>query len=96
MKFSFALLFLGLARAQLDGDAPAFSGPNFQFSCPEPNGLFADSEQCDLYYTCEDGVSLPALCDDGMLFDDSIRNREKCVLPHGVDCGSREFVQVII
>merc|ERR1711910_246117 len=32
-------------------------------------------------------------CPEGLLFDDSIPNHEKCVLPHNVDCGSREFVQ---
>lgn len=73
--------------------AQDFSGPDFNFKCPEPNGLFADPEQCDLYYVCVDGVSEANLCPDGMLFDDSIRNREKCVLPHNVDCGAREFVQ---
>merc|ERR1712012_1473241 len=76
-----------------DLDNFEFSGPKFNFKCPEPNGLFADSEQCDLYYHCEDGRSESILCPDGLLFDDSIRNHEKCVLPHGVDCGAREFVQ---
>jgi len=76
-----------------DLDNFEFSGPTFNFKCPEPNGLFADAEQCDLYYHCEDGRSESILCPDGLLFDDSIRNHEKCVLPHGVDCGAREFVQ---
>ena len=76
-----------------DLDNFEFSGPSFNFKCPEPNGLFADKEQCDLYYHCEDGRSESILCPDGLLFDDSIRNHEKCVLPHGVDCGAREFVQ---
>jgi hypothetical protein len=63
------------------------------FDCPEVNGLFPDPEQCDLYYICEKGVPTEVLCDDGLLFDDSIRNREKCVLPHNVDCGERVYVQ---
>ena len=67
--------------------------PISSFRCPEPNGLFADPEQCDLYYACEDNVAAPELCEDGLLFDDSARNRERCKLPHGVDCGKREFVQ---
>ena len=67
--------------------------PISSFQCPEPNGLFADPEQCDLYYICEDNVAQPELCEDGLLFDDSNRNRETCKLPHGVDCGKREFVQ---
>ena len=65
----------------------------FPFDCPEPNGLFADPEQCDLYFVCEKGEPKVALCPDGLLFDTSIRNREKCVLPQNVDCGAREFVQ---
>ena len=50
--------------------------------------------QCDLYYICENNVAKATLCPDGYLFDDTIRNREKCVLPHNVDCGKREFQQV--
>ena len=69
-----------------------FSFP-FSFQCPEPNGLFPDPEQCDLYYVCEDNVATPELCEDGLLFDTSRRNKESCKLPHGVDCGKREFVQ---
>ena len=67
--------------------------PISSFRCPEPNGLFADPEQCDLYYECVDNVAAPELCEDGFLFDDSARNRERCKFPHGVDCGKREFVQ---
>ena len=74
-------------------DDLGFVGSSFNFQCPEPNGLFADPEQCDLYYVCEDGQAQPELCDDGLLFDDSRRNKEQCKLPHGVDCGAREFVQ---
>ena len=70
-----------------------FVGSNFKFKCPEPNGLFADPEQCDLYYVCEDNIATPELCEDGLLFDDSQRNKERCKLPHSVDCGKREFVQ---
>ena len=99
MKISLFLLTLTAARVWGQGDTlhdldQQFTGSAFTFTCPEPNGLFADPEQCDLYYVCEDGVSVPSLCEDGLLFDDSQRNREKCVLPHNVDCGSREFVQV--
>merc|ERR1712241_1177826 len=89
-------LSLGLPQRggdNVDLDSLEFAGPKFNFKCPEPNGLFADAEQCDLYYHCEDGISEAILCPDGMLFDDSIRNHEKCVLPHGVDCKDREFVQ---
>ena len=42
-----------------------FTGPEFEFDCPEPNGLFADSQQCDLYYECNSGVATAKLCKDG-------------------------------
>jgi len=92
-RLSSALPQRGGGSDPVDLDNLQFSGPSFNFDCPEPNGLFADKEQCDLYYHCEDGQSESILCPDGLLFDDSIRNHEKCVLPHGVDCGNREFVQ---
>lgn len=52
-----------------------------------------DDEQCDLFYICRKGVATVEYCPEGLLFDDTIPNHEKCVLPHNVDCGSREFVQ---
>jgi len=91
MKFLIiSLIYWFTVSAQDDFE---FAGSNFNFQCPEPNGLFADPEQCDLYYVCEDDVASPELCEDGLLFDDSRRNKETCKLPHGVDCGKREFVQ---
>jgi hypothetical protein len=88
-----SLSLTSLVAGQEDVVDLGFTGPAFQFTCPERNGLFADEEQCDLYYICENNVARPELCEDGMLFDDRIRNREKCVLPQGVNCGKREFVQ---
>ena len=60
-------LLVGAAVAQ---DNQEFSGPKFNFRCPEPNGKFRDPEQCDLYYECEDNEFSALLCDDGLLFDD--------------------------
>ncbi len=88
MLLPFLLLLGSSAHAQDD-----LGAINFDFDCPERNGRFPDSEQCDLYYLCEDGVAEPLLCPDGHLFDYSRRNHEGCRLPHGVDCGAREFVQ---
>jgi len=89
------LVLFGMAVVAIKAQDPDFDfvGSNFKFKCPEPNGLFADPEQCDLYYVCEDNIATPELCEDGLLFDDSRRNKEKCKLPHTVDCGKREFVQ---
>jgi len=80
-------------QTDLDDQDFQFTGPEFDFDCPEPNGLFADSQQCDLYYECNSGVATAKLCKDGYLFDDSKRNYEQCKLPHDVDCGVREYVQ---
>ena len=83
------IISLTLVSLTLGQDDFDFVGSAFKFQCPEPNGLFADPEQCDLYYVCEDNIASPELCEDGLLFDDSRRNKERCVLPHGVDCGKR-------
>jgi hypothetical protein len=91
--FRRAYFTLAVALAASAASGQEFSGPSFAFKCPEKNGFFADPEQCDLYYICEDNVARAQLCPDGLLFDDTIRNREKCVLPHNVDCGNREFQQ---
>ena len=92
--FVVSALFLALsAYAQEEAAGGGLAGANFNFDCPEKNGLFADPEQCDLFYTCEDNVAYPELCPDGMLFDDSSRNRERCVFPHNVDCKERIYVQ---
>lgn len=57
--------------------------------CPEPNGYFADAEQCDKYYQCIDGAITEKLCPDGMVFNDFSSEYEKCDLPFNIDCSSR-------
>jgi len=64
-----------------------------QFQCPEPNGRFPDPVYCDKYYLCRKGVPEEKNCLEGLLFDYSIPNREKCVLPHNVKCKDRKQVQ---
>ncbi len=86
--WSVTLIFWGFLEALSPEGIPA---PNY--NCPEPNGRFPDPEQCDKYYICKKGEAEEILCPEGLLFDNSIPNREKCVLPHNVDCGAREFVQ---
>jgi len=84
-----ALLAATIAQDQFDVNERRDS-----FICPERNGFFPDSEQCDLYYECEDNIATPVYCEDGLYFDYSQRNRERCKLPSdGVDCGDREFIQ---
>uniref|UniRef100_A0A182LVM2 Chitin-binding type-2 domain-containing protein n=1 Tax=Anopheles culicifacies TaxID=139723 RepID=A0A182LVM2_9DIPT len=38
--------------------------PELSENCPEPNGYFADAEQCDKYYQCRDGQITEKLCPD--------------------------------
>lgn len=57
--------------------------------CPEPNGFFADAEQCDKYYDCRDGRFTEKLCPDGMVFNDYSSEEEKCDLPFNIDCSQR-------
>ena len=54
--FTTVVLFVALAIGASAKDELEFSGPSFAFTCPEKNGFFADAEQCDLYYVCEDNV----------------------------------------
>lgn len=61
--------------------------------CPEPNGFFPDSEQCDKYYACTDGKHEARLCPDGMVFNDYSPDQEKCDLPYNIDCTKRPALQ---
>ncbi|EDW88732.1 protein obstructor-E [Drosophila yakuba] len=61
--------------------------------CPEPNGFYPDSKQCDKYYACLDGVPTERLCADGMVFNDYSPIEEKCDLPYNIDCMKRSNLQ---
>ncbi len=49
-------VFFTVANVAFAKDEVDFAGPTFSFNCPEKNGFFADAEQCDLYYVCEDNI----------------------------------------
>ena len=59
------------------------------FICPEKDGLFEDTQQCDKYYDCFDGIPEDRLCPDGLVFDPFSRKREPCDHYFNVDCGDR-------
>ena len=61
------------------------------FSCPEPDGVFAHSGQCDKYYQCTDGVAEEKLCQDGLLFHPD--RPYPCVYPQEVECLTRSAVR---
>merc|ERR1711997_1322555 len=53
-------------------------GAQSNFICPEKDGLFEDTQQCDKYYDCFDGIPEDRLCPDGLVFDPFSRKREPC------------------
>lgn len=59
------------------------------FVCPERDGTFEDTKQCDKYYECVDGIAQDKLCPDGLVFDPYSRKREPCDHYFNVDCGDR-------
>lgn len=63
---------------------------NTDYQCPnDKSGQFRDNVQCDKYYECDDGVATERLCPDGLVFDETIRLKNKCDQPFNVDCGDR-------
>lgn len=63
---------------------------NTDFQCPnDKSGQYKDAKQCDKYYECDDGIATERLCPDGLVFDETIRLRNKCDQPFNVDCEDR-------
>ncbi|XP_042239288.1 protein obstructor-E-like [Homarus americanus] len=64
-------------------------------SCPpEDVHFFSDSQYCDRYVECREGVQTEQQCPDGLLFNDQVTNgRYPCDYPAEVDCGSRSKTQ---
>ncbi|XP_022919932.2 protein obstructor-E-like [Onthophagus taurus] len=73
----------------------SLNGINGQNSnnCPDRTGYFPDPFQCDLYYICSKGIAEVKLCPDGLVFDDSDPNKERCDIPANIDCGDRTALQ---
>ncbi|XP_019872962.2 protein obstructor-E [Aethina tumida] len=68
-------------------------GASAQFKCPQRTGFFPDPDQCDLYYICSQGSYEEKLCPDGLVFDDTDPNHERCDIPANVECGDRVDLQ---
>ncbi|XP_055641226.1 protein obstructor-E [Toxorhynchites rutilus septentrionalis] len=77
-------------------ELPESDDPELSENCPEPNGFFADAEQCDKYHACHDGKITEKLCPDGMVFNDYDSDQEKCDLPFNIDCSKRPKLQTPI
>lgn len=71
--------------------------PAAESDCPEKNGVFADSVQCDRYYECSNFVLAEKLCPDGLVFADLGTNagEGRCDFPFNVDCTGRPELRTI-
>jgi hypothetical protein len=63
------------------------------FRCPDVEGTYEDTVQCDKYYECIDGVARDFTCPDGLVFDPFSNKREPCDHYFNVDCGDRLELQ---
>ena len=70
-------------------NTPFICSAQSNFICPEKDGYFEDTRQCDKYYDCFDGIPEERLCPDGLVFDPFSRKREPCDHYFNVDCGDR-------
>merc|ERR1712240_17778 len=73
--------------------AIALAAGQSNFRCPDRDGTYPDSIQCDRYYDCQDGLAEEKLCQDGLVFDPYSRKREPCDHYFNVDCGDRLELQ---
>lgn len=72
-----------------------------KFECPNDNGTFPHSGQCDKFYNCKNGVATEEFCPEGLFFGDGISvgtnltRFGKCDAPFNVDCGNRTEMREI-
>ncbi|KAL7638293.1 UNVERIFIED_CONTAM: hypothetical protein RMT77_010857 [Armadillidium vulgare] len=64
-------------------------------SCEKDEVIYyPDSQQCDRYTECRDGIVSEQLCPDGLVFNDKVKNGAyPCSYPSEVDCSSRTKLQ---
>jgi len=86
IRFAFAILFTSFALLSV--------GAQEEDECPEKDGLFADSIQCDRYYECDNFELTEKLCPDGLVFsDDGSVGSSQCDYPFNVNCEDRKELQ---
>lgn len=63
-------------------------------SCPERNGRFPLTGECDGYIECVDGIPEQKLCPDGLLFNSRAPFLSyPCQYPAEVDCEGRSLIR---
>lgn len=45
------------------------------YNCPDRFGFFPHHKSCDKYYSCENGTATLKVCGNGLVFDDSGKER---------------------
>ncbi|XP_049807257.1 protein obstructor-E-like isoform X2 [Schistocerca nitens] len=85
-----ALICLAFCAQASVGQFRTSSSSQGGLSCPERNGRYPKSGQCDAYIQCEDGVPSEQLCPDGLLFNAKASIFSyPCQYPPEVDCEGR-------
>merc|ERR1711890_72644 len=67
--------------------------PYYASECPDEYGFYADAEQCDTYYACDNWTISEKFCKDGMAFVDVGPRIERCDFLFNVDCAGRPNLQ---
>ncbi|XP_049807256.1 protein obstructor-E-like isoform X1 [Schistocerca nitens] len=89
-----ALICLAFCAQASVGQFRTSSSSQGGLSCPERNGRYPKSGQCDAYIQCEDGVPSEQLCPDGLLFNAKASIFSyPCQYPPEVDCEGRSQTQ---
>jgi len=83
----FVVCFILASLAIINVEAAGFQCPNDKY------GQYKDQTQCDKFYECIDGVVTEKFCPDGLVFDETIRLKNKCDQPFNVDCEDRTELQ---
>ncbi|KAK4290514.1 hypothetical protein Pmani_036587 [Petrolisthes manimaculis] len=98
MRSTLLLLLAGLSAvaALPQGLSAVDNNPTLSTFVCEDDGVFADSEQCDMYWECKGGKSTRHYCVDGLVFDHFkglAGHVDPCDSPFVVDCTDRPFLQ---
>lgn len=58
-------------------------------SCPDRNGRYPVTNQCDAYIECNNGVAEEKLCPEGLVYNPNAGFNYPCGYPIDVDCAGR-------
>ncbi|XP_006623243.1 protein obstructor-E-like [Apis dorsata] len=88
-KSSNAIQHLLVGKRNQEDNVNFYGKQQTSLSCPERNGRFPISSQCDAYIECIDGIPEEKLCPEGLLFSPEARFNYPCGYPIDVNCEGR-------